>query len=313
MFSVNLLNWIRLVFIDGITSAGSVSGSGVGDPLAILPAIPGFSIGFRELPYFFVAIAIGAALHELAHGVAARAENLDVKSTGLLFFFVFFGAFVEPNEAQVRKANLRRQLRIYAAGAFVNLVIVILLLPLAFPPIFNFGLSMFYDANASGALVLEVCPAPFEEDCPASLAGLYPGSVVVSGTYANATTLIFQNKSDFDKFSNGTKAGEEIQLEVLGRQSMVNVTTIGLETANNSRGHIGLFPYAFPQPRLSSIDPLFHYYLYNVVTYTFSLSLILALMNLLPIPPLDGDKVIKCVISSKRAVKWIRVVTLLVF
>ena len=54
---------------------------------------------FLPLLYGWFAIVCAIAIHEGAHGVAARSLGLKVKSSGLLFFlFVPIGAFVDVDE-----------------------------------------------------------------------------------------------------------------------------------------------------------------------------------------------------------------------
>ena len=75
MFSVNLFKYLELIAINaGYLPTPPSQNSIV--TVDFVPAIPGLSISFDTLPYFFIAIAITAALHELAHGVAARAEKI---------------------------------------------------------------------------------------------------------------------------------------------------------------------------------------------------------------------------------------------
>ena len=68
---------------------------GANGPIAVTPVIPGITVSFQSLPYFLISVMIGAIFHEFAHGIAARVENIDLKSTGIFVFLAFFGAFVE--------------------------------------------------------------------------------------------------------------------------------------------------------------------------------------------------------------------------
>ena len=52
-------------------------------PIAITPVIPGITVSFASLPYFLVAIMIGAIVHEFGHGIAAINEKVPLKSTGI--------------------------------------------------------------------------------------------------------------------------------------------------------------------------------------------------------------------------------------
>lgn len=72
-----------------------------------------------------------AAMHEFAHGVAARAHDIPLKSSGFAFFGlvapIIPAAFVEPDEARMAKRPASQQLSVFAAGPFVNIVFGVVL------------------------------------------------------------------------------------------------------------------------------------------------------------------------------------------
>ncbi len=87
-------------------------------------------------------------VHELSHGVVAKAQRLPLKSVGLVLLAVIPpGAFVEPDEEELGKAPpLRARLRVYGAGSMANVVTALLTLllinlaitpPLSSPPEFS--------------------------------------------------------------------------------------------------------------------------------------------------------------------------------
>ncbi len=92
----------------------------------VLPSVsgvklPGFILG---VPFWYWILGIFVVLfaHEPMHALSARAENIKIKSFGLLLFFVLPGAFVDPDEKQIKKLSTLRKLRIFAAGSFGNLI-----------------------------------------------------------------------------------------------------------------------------------------------------------------------------------------------
>ncbi|MHA2113060.1 MAG: site-2 protease family protein, partial [Candidatus Hodarchaeales archaeon] len=122
-------------------------------PIAITPVIPGITISFESLPYFIVAILVGAAVHEFGHGIAAVNEKISLKSTGIFVFLVLFGAFVEPSEESYKASSNRSKMRVMAAGGLANMLvsiilIIILILPFGFPLL----ISPFFQTNPSGVL-----------------------------------------------------------------------------------------------------------------------------------------------------------------
>ncbi|OLS13848.1 MAG: membrane-associated Zn-dependent protease [Promethearchaeota archaeon CR_4] len=120
---------------------------------AVIPLIPGVTINFLDfITYLILPVLFVLTFHELGHGVAATAEKLEVKSTGVFaagaFFLVGFGAFVEPNEQKYRSRHFPRlaKMRIASAGPFVNIIEIgiAFLLILNFPGLISLGYSPRY-------------------------------------------------------------------------------------------------------------------------------------------------------------------------
>lgn len=99
------------------------SGSSIGIEYAL--AIPGFN-PILPLSYGVVALVVAMVVHELGHGIQARVNGMRVDSSGLLYGVVPLGAFVEPNEEDLRKADRKAQIDVYAAGITVNTIVAVL-------------------------------------------------------------------------------------------------------------------------------------------------------------------------------------------
>lgn len=79
--------------------------------------------------YFILAILIVATVHEFSHGIFAKRYNIKIKSTGFAFWKYFpaiFGAFVEQDDGQMRKASKFKQMSVLSAGVFANVLMAIL-------------------------------------------------------------------------------------------------------------------------------------------------------------------------------------------
>jgi membrane-associated protease RseP (regulator of RpoE activity) len=79
--------------------------------------------------YFIAAILIVATVHEFSHGIFAQRWGVRVKSTGfafLRFFPAIFGAFVEPDEGQMKKKGKFHEMSVLSAGVFSNVVVGII-------------------------------------------------------------------------------------------------------------------------------------------------------------------------------------------
>ncbi|MHA1986152.1 MAG: site-2 protease family protein [Promethearchaeota archaeon] len=113
---------------------------------AIVPLIPGVTIDLPLLFYLILPLLFIVTTHEFAHGIAANADGIDIKSTGVLgagvFFLIGFGAFVEIDERELNSIKFKKntRLRIAAAGTFVNGItagiafILLLIFPLLISP-----------------------------------------------------------------------------------------------------------------------------------------------------------------------------------
>ena len=87
-------------------------------------AIPGLN-PMLPLVYGVIALVVAMVVHELGHGIQARANGARVESSGLLYGVVPLGAFVEPNEEDMKAKPRRAQMDMYTAGISVNTVTAI--------------------------------------------------------------------------------------------------------------------------------------------------------------------------------------------
>ncbi|MFX1420145.1 MAG: site-2 protease family protein [Promethearchaeota archaeon] len=125
---------------------------------AVIPLIPGVNINLPMLFYLILPLLFILTTHEFAHGISATADEVDIKSTGVLgaglFFVIGFGAFVEVDERELKSKKFHRntRLRIAAAGTFVNGMTagVALILLLSFPLM----IAPFYHQTSQVSYVL---------------------------------------------------------------------------------------------------------------------------------------------------------------
>lgn len=76
--------------------------------------------------YFIIAIGIVAVVHEFAHGIYMKYNNIRIKSTGVAFFGPIPGAFVEQDEKDMKKTGKINQMSVLGAGVFANVVVALL-------------------------------------------------------------------------------------------------------------------------------------------------------------------------------------------
>ena len=116
-----LMMYMLIVAVIAVPSK-LASGSSIGIEYAL--AIPGFN-PILPLSYGVVALVIAMVVHELGHGIQARANGARVDSSGLLYGVVPLGAFVEPNEEDMNSKSRRARMDMYTAGIAVNTVVAV--------------------------------------------------------------------------------------------------------------------------------------------------------------------------------------------
>ncbi|CAF3695094.1 unnamed protein product [Rotaria sordida] len=94
------------------------------DKLLIQPIIPGVNVPLEQMPHFFLALLLCTIFHEFGHAVAASAEQIRVNGCGYFLFLLYPGAYVDLHQEQLQMISAVRQLRIYCAGVFHNMILV---------------------------------------------------------------------------------------------------------------------------------------------------------------------------------------------
>ena len=197
-------------------------------PASVSVVLPGMNIpGLGILPFWewIISIFVIAVVHEFSHGILARAHNIEVKNTGIVFFGPILGAFVEPNEKRLMKDKDIVQYSVLAAGSFSNIllsIVALLLLVMVFVPLhqamvepqgFSFG------SYASTSL-------------PAARAGIPQGSTI--------TEINGKKVSGFVEFHNEIscmREGEEITLTADGKRYPV---TLAASPDEPGKGYLGI-------------------------------------------------------------------------
>ena len=245
----------------------------------VTPLIPGvtLSLSFNTLFFFGLSIAIIIILHELAHGVMARAEGIAVKGTGLLLLAIIPGAFVEPDEESLKKARRSSQTRVYAAGSATNIVLALFVLGIMVNV--SSVLSLSYDQTPSGVLISEVRGASPADGI------LHTWDVIVNinGTTVNDTVSLSQVLRSTTPNSTVPKG------LIRDGTSLSKNFTLGYSSQTNS-SYVGINTYNYYPPR-QPLAPIWGpFYFTGSLSWLYLLSLNIGLINLLPVPSLDGDR-----------------------
>ena len=261
-----------------------------------MPIIPGVTITGLPLVYMLIGLAIAILVHEFAHGFAASKDNIPIKSSGLLGFLVMFGAFVEPDEEAFEKeATPKARMRLLAAGSYSNIIWSFVFLAI----LVNFGAiaSIAYNPP-SGAYIYQLSP-----ESPGAEA-LAVGDVIIG-----LNDTVINGWSDVSVFMNDALAGSQITIHTLDG----DITLIlAANEANATRGYIGIYGADYWEAKSGwdlLLSPMLVFHMQQIVLWCYIILISLALFNLLPIPMLDGDKLLSnglsLFISDEKKMKYI--------
>lgn len=237
--------------------------------------IPGLTISWGTLPYIIIVLFITLATHELAHGIAALIDNVPLKSAGIFLAVVMPGGFVEIDEDILNKSKIMTKLRVFAAGSFANITVWALIMIL----LTNFALTIspLYDSESSGVLITGLV-----ENGPAQLEGLENGDVIFA---LNGTKI-----TDVDALRN-------FMLNITSNPYILADTSagiVGIQTqphpTQSNMSQIGVYPFNYHEPKFNWASGSFPYHLYLFEFWASIILLWIALFNMIPLYPMDGDR-----------------------
>jgi membrane-associated protease RseP (regulator of RpoE activity) len=293
---------------------------------------------YMPILYGWFAIFCAIAIHEGAHGVAARSLGLKVKSSGLIFFlFIPIGAFVDVDEEELKEASGKVSSRVLAGGVGGNIALaavcffVVLLIVGGLAPI----VDGVYVGNVT-------------EGMPAEAAGLLLGDVLVSidGMPINSTDdlrIFLDNKTAGDLVEVTVARGDMwqnryttvVNLTVADNRTVMGIGVSDLMTEQRLKIYqtvtpeslvLYLVPPALAQGLVPFSDMLTPFYkswlgaqwaLYaNVFFWIWFVNVNIAIFNALPIYPLDGGRMfniaLRKIIHRRNSEKIVTAITAVV-
>ena len=152
--------------------------------------------------YGILALVIAMVVHEFSHGILSRVADVKVKALGLLMFIFPVGAFVEPDEEEMKNMKKWERMRLYAAGPGSNMVIAII-----FSFLFSSVMVESLEPSNEGVLSASVVI-----DYGGAEAGLEPWMLI---TEVNEQTVT--SAEDFSNIMNETYAGQIVNVSVLNK------------------------------------------------------------------------------------------------
>ncbi|MBS3923030.1 MAG: site-2 protease family protein [Nitrosarchaeum sp.] len=265
--------------------------------------IPGVTLtSSSSILYFLLSIPIVLVIHEGAHGIVATLEKIKIKTGGFAIFIAMFAGFVEPDEEEFNKAKKISKLRVIGAGATSNVIFAFALgLILLTNPFFAMVLpepllSTFYDLP-DGVLILSII-----ENSGAEKAGLLANDIITS---INGIQIL--SPLDFQKTE--LIPGEIANVSVLRNGQILQFPVEIIPSPEDSqRGLIGIMrdnSFAY-KPVLNFIewnDPNVSMFL----LWLWMISFFIGIINMLPLPILDGGKFIHTIIDKKISDKAVNI------
>lgn len=297
----------------------------------MLLGLPGLN-PLIPLWYGIFALAVAMIVHEFSHGILSALAKVKIKSLGLLFFILPMGAFVEPDEEELKKIEKKKRVRMFSVGPASNLIVAVIC-----SVIFSMVLMGGVNPVAHGAGITNV-----EDGSAADIAGIDAGMVMVSFNGVHVDEY-----EDFSRAVSGTRANQTVAVgihdsSVAGEVRYFNATLTDKslateDEADAGKGYLGVntmtvstayyhpisgadelggyvrsisMYVVLPLQRLSPVSgPTQDFYevtgfwsflpdgafwiIANAFYWLFWLNLMVGLTNALPAVPLDGGYIFK--------------------
>ena len=270
------ITWTLVSSLPSVFEAPAVS--------IIIPGVemPGSSI---YIPFFYGLIALATVLvvHEFSHGIQSVGEKISIKSIGLLLFAIIPGAFVEPDEDELKEAKRSSRLRVYAAGSIANITLAVIALLLV--SLISAGIPTFFaeDGIAIDRIV---------SDSPSD--GVLKEGMVLEAIDNHQIT----NSSDYLDVVSHYSPGDNVSVKT--NQGSYTLT-LDKNPNNDSRGYFGIQANKHFKLINNSMGPIpwILFELLELFQWVAMLNLGIGLFNLLPLKPLDGGYMLEILLSYK--------------
>ena len=264
--------------------------------------IPGVTLtSASAILYFLLSIPIVLVIHEGAHGIVATLEKIKIKTGGFAIFIALFAGFVEPDEKEFDDARKISKLRVIGAGATSNVI-------------FAFALGAILLTNPLFALIL---PEPFLEwfyEAPdgvgiisiiegsgAEKAGLQKNDVITGIDGIPIITPMDFQKADL-------KPGDTVTVTVQRDGQLLQLPVEIMPSPDDpDKGLVGIMrDSTFYKPVYNFIewDPQVSMFL----LWLWMISFFIGIINMLPLPILDGGKFIYTIIEKKASERKINAI-----
>lgn len=257
----------------------------------IIPGVemPGSSI-YVPLGYGLISLATVLIVHEFSHGIQAIGEKISIKSIGLLLFAIIPGAFVEPDEDELKDAKRTSKLRVYAAGSIANISLAIIAIILV--SMFSAAIPIYFEEN--GIQIDRIV-----SDSPSD-------GVLKEGMVLEAIDdYQISNSTDYMSVVSSYSPGDNVTVKTDQGTYMI---TLDKNPSNESRGFFGIQAAKHFELVNDSLGPIpwILFELVKLFQWIFVLNLGIGLFNLLPLKPLDGGHMLETLLEYKLPEKIVK-------
>ncbi|MBE6495821.1 MAG: membrane-associated Zn-dependent protease [Methanobrevibacter thaueri] len=250
----------------------------------IIPGVemPGSSI-YIPFVYGLIALATVLVVHEFSHGIQSVGEKISIKSIGLLLFAIIPGAFVEPDEEELKNAKRSSRLRVYAAGSVANITLALIAMLLI--SLISMGIPAFFDENG-----IEI--DRIVSDSPSD--GILKEGMIIE-------SINNEKVNDSESYVNivgSFHPGDNVSVQT--DQGTYNVV-LDKNPNNESVGFFGIQASKHFEMINNSLGPIpwVLFELLELFQWVAMLNLGIGLFNLLPLKPLDGGYMLEILLSYR--------------
>lgn len=270
---------IVMILFTTFLTIGAIHGIfGEAEYARIVPLLPGLTIGGITFPFLIgiISIIITLIVHEGMHGILSIANKIKVKKTGIGLIGPLPFAFVEPDEAQLKKTRHKTKQQIFAAGIFINVLLALVVL-LTLSTVLN---PIGEETYPIEGIIIE----KIAENSPAEQANLSLNTIyrTIDGEKISTNKIVETIRE--------TKPGEIItlktdqktyQITTTSRENQPEIPYIGIEGIKNKRTNDDSVGYkVFTKTT-------------ELLRWVFIVNLGVGAFNALPIGPTDGGQIFR--------------------
>jgi membrane-associated protease RseP (regulator of RpoE activity) len=213
----------------------------------------------------------------MAHGIASVLDKVPIKSSGVFMAIFLPGGFVEIDEENLAKRKARTKLRVFAAGSFTNVATWALVLLL---------LVALYQPAPAGVLV-----TGFTNGSPAQTNGMPQWSVI---NQVNNSTI--SDAQHLGLYLSTLTPGSIVTVHLSNPSQTLTFAT-GKSDTNSSRAILGVITANYVPLRYQFLPITSSYQLLTAFSWMQLILLGVALVNMLPLFPFDGDRYLDTVLG----------------